>query len=300
MSQAVPFVSVVIPVYNDTQRLRVCLEVLENQTYPADRYEVIVVDNGSDEPVAPAVAAFPHVRLAYEATPGPDPARNTGLALAQGEVLAFTDADCIPYPDWIEKGTARLLSEPGCGLVGGRIEVFPRDPERPTAVELYESVNHALRTESFLRDYRFAPTANLFTTRAVMDRVGLFDARVNPAGDADWGWRVHEHGYRQVYAEDACVRHPARHTFQEIRRQHIRLVGGELGLHRRHHPHRGIADIPFFLEDFAPPPRAIRRILRSGYSLPDVLKMMVVMAWVRGVRAAEKMRLALGGAPRTR
>ena len=293
-SEQCPLVSVIIPVYNDAERLRRCLEALENQTYPADRYEVIVVDNGSDEPVAPAVTAFPHVRLAREATPGAYAARNTGLALARGEVLAFTDADCIPYPDWIEKGTARLLSEPGCGLVGGRIEVFPLDPDHPTAVELYELVN-AFRMKDWIHRHHYAPTANVFTTRAVIDHVGPFDASLLAASDVKWGHQVHGHGYRLSYAGDACVRHPARRTFQEIRRQQAYYVAGDLGLIRQHTPPGGLADLFFVLDELMFPVRTVLRIVRSGYSLPDVFKIVFVLAWVRGVRLWEKLRLLLGG-----
>ena len=87
------FVSVIIPVFNDAERLKICLTALEKQTYPQDYYEVIVVDNGSDENLENVVKQFTQAKLAYYPELGSYAARNHGIALAKGEILAFTDAD---------------------------------------------------------------------------------------------------------------------------------------------------------------------------------------------------------------
>src|SRR4051794_296822 len=90
-----PFVSIIIPVYNDGERLRTCLTALSKQTYPAERFEVLVIDNGSKVSPGPIVADFPFAKLSIETRPGSYCARNNGLALAKGEMFAFTDADCV-------------------------------------------------------------------------------------------------------------------------------------------------------------------------------------------------------------
>ncbi len=79
------FVSVIIPVYNELIRLKTCLQALEDQTYPKHAYEVIVVDNGSDEDIKTIVAGFNQVKQSYEAQPGSYAARNKRLSLAQGK-----------------------------------------------------------------------------------------------------------------------------------------------------------------------------------------------------------------------
>ncbi len=93
-----PFVSVIIPVYNDAGRLRICLAALHKQTYDSDRYEIIVIDNGSDpSPVMDNLKVeFDNVVYDQELTPGSYAARNKGITIAKGDVIAFTDADCIP------------------------------------------------------------------------------------------------------------------------------------------------------------------------------------------------------------
>ncbi len=227
-----PFVSVLIPVHNDTGRLTQCLRALEGQTYPTDWYEVIVVDNASDEPVAPALSAFPHARGAYEAQRSSYAARNTGIAVARGDVLAFTDSDCLPAPDWLERGVAALANAENCGLVGGGIEFFFRDPTTPTIVELYDSVMH-LDQEEFIHKKQFSVTANLFTFKQVVERVGMFDSTLESNGDKEWGQRVAAQGYRLAYAPDARVKHPARHTFQALRRKVTRVINGATDLREK-------------------------------------------------------------------
>lgn len=88
-----PFVSVIVPVRNDNVRLEQCLRALESKTYPRDRYEVVVVDNGSTQSVAPVVASYSHARLMHEGRPGSYAVRNAGLLHARGEVVAFTGLD---------------------------------------------------------------------------------------------------------------------------------------------------------------------------------------------------------------
>src|SRR5690606_16589320 len=95
-----PTVTVVVPVYNDVQRLRTCVAALLAQDYPAERVEVLVVDNASDVDVSVALpAGETRVRLLHESRRGSYAARNRALTEATGEVLAFTDADCLPRPD---------------------------------------------------------------------------------------------------------------------------------------------------------------------------------------------------------
>ena len=91
---SLPFVTVIIPFYNDLDRLRECLICVFLQTYPHDCYEVIVVDNGSDEDFSPLQNKFHDLELLYEYRPGSYAARNTGIRYSKGEVLAFTDSDC--------------------------------------------------------------------------------------------------------------------------------------------------------------------------------------------------------------
>lgn len=217
-----PFISVIVPVFNDPGRLRLCLAALERQTWPADGYEVLVVDNGSEPPQTLKAGEFPHARLLSEPTPGVSRARLLGLTSARGDVLAFTDADCVPDAAWLLRGVAALAGTPNCGLAGGRIVVVPRDPARPNLAESLGVAMH-LKQERFLRGGHWAAPANAFTWRRVVDAVGPPKPELFHCEEIEWGRRVHAAGYAQVFAAEAVVTHPARSTVGDLRRRAARL-----------------------------------------------------------------------------
>src|SRR4051794_39343324 len=111
-----PEVSVVVPAYNAAATIAAALEGLRAQDLQAP-YEVIVVDDGSDDGTGAIVKGTSGVRLARQPNQGPAEARNHGARLAKGQVLAFTDSDCVPRPDWLRHGVAALA---GADLVQGR------------------------------------------------------------------------------------------------------------------------------------------------------------------------------------
>jgi len=217
-----PFVSVIIPVFNDAHRLQTCLLALESQTYPQNDYEIIVVDNDSYESIEKNIGRFGHVSVFMEKRPGSYAARNRGIASAKGEVIAFTDSDCIPSPDWIEKGVENLHHHhPQCGLVAGMINLFFKNPQHLTPVELYESLM-AFPQKTYIEKLHFGATANMFTLKSVFDEVGVFNDKLQSGGDREWGQRVFSLGYKQVYAKDTCIDHPARFSFRQLYQKLVR------------------------------------------------------------------------------
>lgn len=257
ISKMKKFVSVIIPVLNSSSNLCHCLQALEQQSYPNHSYEVIVIDNGSTENIEAVTAAFKNVQTLHEPQTGSYNARNTGIKAAKGEILAFTDADCIPAEHWIEEGVKALTSIPNCGLVAGEIQFFFNTPNRPNVIELCDSVMH-LQQRYYLRDSHFGATANIFTFRHIIESVGDFDSTLKSGGDQEWGQRVFAAGYKQVYAADAKIHHPARSSFQEFYIKITRTARGAAMLRTRK---RNLID---FLSDFAsdlkPPFKAIFRI----------------------------------------
>ena len=220
------FVSVIIPVLNNISGLRQTLSALDSQTYSPKLYEVIVVDNGSKENLAEVIRDYQQAKLAYEPQPGSYVARNKGISIARGEILAFTDSDCIPEPDWLTNGVKQLMSTDNCGLVAGKINFFYQNPARPTSVELYDSATF-LDQKRYVREHQYGATANMFTWKKVMDAVGNFNASLKSGGDKEWGKRVARHGYNLVYGEDSCIAHPARHSIKEISQKIARTrMGG--------------------------------------------------------------------------
>ncbi|MBE9209867.1 glycosyltransferase [Nostoc sp. LEGE 06077] len=296
---SIPFVSVLIPVFNDTERLIICLKALEKQTYPQELYEVVVIDNGSEESIKDAICPFKQVQATCEARPGSYAARNKGISIAKGKIIAFTDSDCIPTSDWIEKGVSNLLNTANCGLVAGRIDFFFKNTDRLTPVELYESIEFPFDQELNVKDKHFGVTANLFTFKHVIDKVGVFDEELKSGGDSQWGKRVFQAGYQQIYADDVCVKHPARNSYAQLYKRMARFIGGKHDLMMRQHPSR-VEMTKDLLSNFIPPFRIFYRIWKNK-KLDTIRKkkqFTAVVFFIRYVVIIEKIRLYFGGVSR--
>jgi glycosyltransferase involved in cell wall biosynthesis len=218
---ALPVVTVVVPVRNGADTIPACLGGLAEQT-GAPAFEVVVVDNGSDDDTA-AVAqrCAPGVRVVCEQRRGSYAARNAGIAAADASVLAFTDADCVPEPGWLAGASAAL--ERGADLAAGRV-VMQHSP-RPSTVERYDSAVY-LRQEDLVTQHGWAVTANLVVRRSVFDAVGWFDSTLPSGGDREFCQRAVAAGHRLEYVPDAVVRHQPRTRLREIWHVNRRIGSG--------------------------------------------------------------------------
>jgi len=199
-----PRISVVIPHYNDPDSLRQCLDALQHQTIGREAFEIIVGDNNSPCGLAAVEAAVAgRARIVTILEKGAGPARNGAAAEAQGEILAFTDSDCVVEPGWLAGGVAHVA--PG-RFVGGHMYVLK--PEgRLTGAEALEMAL-AFDNEGYVRRAKFTVTANLFVMRADFERVGGF--RTGVSEDLEWCHRAIATGLAIDYAPEASVGHPPR------------------------------------------------------------------------------------------
>ncbi|SFH35796.1 glycosyltransferase [Modicisalibacter xianhensis] len=216
-----PFVSVIIPVYRDWHKAEQCLDALSLQTYPRDRYEIIVVDN--DEKSANYRPDFP-CQVIQEPKPGSYAARNAALQIAKGDILAFTDADCLPDKHWLE-AAVHCLDERKVDRVAGHVEVFFPSSGYNLA-HTYEKA-FAFDQKGYAADGH-SVTANLVTYRRVFDQVGHFNQEMMSGGDFEWNRRATQRGFSLHYCEDSIVYHPARASMEEVRKKALRVAGGEL------------------------------------------------------------------------
>ncbi|PSB40550.1 glycosyl transferase [Cyanosarcina cf. burmensis CCALA 770] len=210
---SLPFISAIVPAYNDRDRLLKCLKALYLQTYLYNSYEVIVVDNNSTENIYSVCQQFPNVRYLQENKQGSYAARNCGVKAAKGEIIAFTDADCLPAANWISSGVRSLLSNPDAGIVAGHIEMTYLQSQ-PKPVEYADRLMHL--NQQHYAEKGYAATGNAFTWVWMFERVGLFNEGLLSLGDREWGERVTLQGYRVVYSKEAYVQHPARNTLHAL------------------------------------------------------------------------------------
>jgi len=285
------FVSVVIPVFNDNKRLELCLSALDNQSYSENLYEVIVVDNGSKDIPAKTINSHKNVKLAQESRRGSYAARNKGLSIAKGSIIAFTDSDCIPESDWIEMGVKNLSGIPNCGLLGGKIELFFADPSKPTGVELWESLV-AFQQHKYIDIRKYAATANAFTFRSVIGKVGDFNAELLSSGDREWGNRIHSSGYKLIYSDNTIVGHPARRTLKELYSKHKRIITGHYKLNLTD------SSVKTLLAESVPPVSSMMRLMKySKFRQIDgtinKCKVLFVFVFMRYLRVWQRLRLKL-------
>lgn len=230
-----PIFSVIIPTFNRPKQLSVCLESMVNQTYPAKHFEVIVIDDGSKNPVTPVISKFQNhlnLSLSTQANRGPASARNTGAAVSRGQYLAFTDDDCEPAPDWLQKLEERFNSTSNF-IVGGRTINALTDNAYSTASQvlisyLYEYYNSDENKACFLTSNNIAIPADSFRT------LGGFDQGypVAAAEDRDLcdRWRVC--GYGMIYAPEVIVYHRHHLSLRTFLKQHFGYGRGALRFHQ--------------------------------------------------------------------
>jgi GT2 family glycosyltransferase len=217
-----PYVSVIVPAYNEAERIGDCIEALLNLDYPSDRYEVIVVNNHSTDHTAAIIDRYPVIRL-DERRQGVAYARNAGIRAARGGVLAFIDADCIPGKDWLKELLAGIeRQEIGC--FAGE---FAPQPFRGF-IDEYVHDRELIQQKSLLHYHPpVVATGNVAYRKRVFEQIGLFDASFVSGEDSDLAWRMQKSTpYRILYNQKACVFHPHPASLQELLRRCHRIGNG--------------------------------------------------------------------------
>lgn len=280
--------SVIVPIYNDWDQVDGLLQCLRNQSMDAKDFEIILVDNGSENlPPVPG-----GVQLVICSTPGSYAARNAGIAVARGSLLAFTDADCLPHGDWLAQGFACSRQSDDDVIIAGAVEMTPVTGS-PGPVELYDLTLGLPQSRYVSRGY--GVTANLFVPRRIFEAVGVFDAGRFSGGDAAFCRAARASGFKTIYCREAMVRHPARTRWKDLATKLCRVRGGQI--------RRGsLARRAFYLvRAILPPVEQWFRIFRtSGLSKSDKLRVSCVEArlWLAGL--VEVFRLLLGARPKRR
>lgn len=238
-----PTVSVVIPIYNGEKDLPDLLDCLRQQTYPRQQVEYLLVDNNSRDRTSEILAtvaassqkdpsAIKFYSLTQNQIQSSYAARNTGIQKAHGEIIAFTDADCRPKPDWLTHLIQPFITET-VGIVAGEIVAFPGQ----TMLEKYAASQETLSQKHTLA-HPFCPygqTANLAIRRSIFTEIGLFRPYLTTGGDADICWRIlRETNWQIKFAPLALVEHRHRSTLRQLRSQWRRYGESNRYLHEIH------------------------------------------------------------------
>jgi GT2 family glycosyltransferase len=230
-----PLFSIIVPTYNRPQQLAVCLEALARLDYSRDRFEVIVVNDGSDVSPEHVVSSFRErldLKLINAVHGGPAAARNKGAAMAKGHFLAFTDDDCQPFPDWLRALSARFGQITDCAVGGLTLNALP-DNSYSSASQLIVDIVYLHYNANPLKA-RFFATNNMAVPADCFRAIGRFDSRNFPfaSEDRDFCDRWLNHGYGMIYAPEAQIHHAHDLTFGGFLRQHFAYGRGASRFHK--------------------------------------------------------------------
>lgn len=257
-TDAGPDVAIIIPHYDDPERLDRCLRALARE--PLEGCEVVIVDNGGPRGPGPLPDGL-EARVLREEQPGAAHARNHGVAETRAPNLLFIDADCLPCPGWVAAAREAIGT---AGLVGGHVGVFDETPPPRSGAEAFEAV-FAFDFKSYIEKQGFSGAGNLLTSRAVFEDVGGFRAGLSE--DKDWTQRAVARGHRLIYAPQMAVMHPSRQDWAALRRKWRRLTDESWGLHRAAHEGRAAARLTWAARAALMPASVLAhlpRVLRSG------------------------------------
>lgn len=236
--------SITIASYNRAESLLKFLQELSHQVVPDGvDWEAVIVDNNSTDGTKSALASLvgqnpQRYKYLLEGRQGKSIALNSGLRAATGEVLVFTDDDCIPDPKWLATIAQEFTSDPALGVLGGRVELFDKQ-DRPVTIR-----NFPERTLIESRDqlFLFLIGANMSIRRTVLDAVGEFDPFLGPGSkigavmeDLDLLYRVFREKFKIVYSPDVLVYHNhGRTTDAQIQALNHRYVVGRGAFYCKH------------------------------------------------------------------
>lgn len=212
-----PDLAIIIPHYNDTERLARCLEALGRQDLTG--VEVVVADNASDQDLGPVLARFDWARLVVAPEAGAGLARNAGVAASTAPWLAFIDADCVAGEAWVSRAK-QIAAGDRSRITGGRVDVFDETPPPRSGAEAFETV-FAFQMRRYLEEEAFLGAGNLVVSRPAFEQAGPFLATVSE--DKEWSQRAASRGLVLAFDDALAVGHPSRRDWAALRRKWHRI-----------------------------------------------------------------------------
>jgi GT2 family glycosyltransferase len=228
-----PTISIVIPTYNRPASLHNCLMAMSQLRYSRERFEVVIVDDGGLDDLAPLVhrnALALNIRLLRQSNTGPAGARNAGATAARHEYLAFTDDDCLVDPDWLRELAKPLQAHPNALIGGGSINALPRNRYAEASHTILEVVNDHFNSNH--QRCTFFPSNNIAMPRRNYLEVGGFDPAFRWSEDRDLCDRWSAKGWPLVYAPAALISHARDMSLWGFCEQHFSYGRGAWLFHR--------------------------------------------------------------------
>jgi glycosyltransferase involved in cell wall biosynthesis len=224
-------ISIVVPTFNSAKVLGTCLESLTNQTVGQEKYEVIVVDDGSTDGTKDVVAKYP-VTYIYQQNSGPAVARNNGVRQAEGEIILFTDADCEPQSNWIEEMVKPLRDPQVVGVKG----IYKTRQKELIARLVQIEYEHKYERMKKFKNIDFIDTYSAAYRKDIFTKYGGFDERYPKASveDQEFSFRLSRDGYKMVFNPEAVVYHKHSARLMDYLRKKYKIAFWKAFLLKRH------------------------------------------------------------------
>lgn len=243
-----PMASIVVPVYNAARTIKKCLESLVSQTF--EDYEIIVVDNGSNDGSFSLIDKFikdhpeREIKLIKEEKRGPSEARNKGIKYSSGEIVAFTDSDCVADSKWLQNIIGAFDDEK-IGAVAGNIRGY--NPSNLIEKFLCIFTLRGLEEERIFSEYTLFeggfPTANLAVRKNLLKEIGGFQS-LKYGEDHDLCARLYGLGFKISYTMNVMIYHIHRGNFGGLVRQSFGFGQAHAMLLQKWGNHKLIIDFP--------------------------------------------------------
>ena len=265
------FISVIIPVYNDPNGLHDTVMALVRQNYEREKYEIIIVDNGSMDSTRKLAQSFQSTyqgRIQVEVEDkrqGSYAARNKGIKAARGSLLCFMDADVIAPPNYLSE-ISKYFEKVGNDYLGCNVKMILK---RDTLAAKYNYIN-GFNVEASIRRDSYTPTCNLVGKRSAIAETGFFDDRLEGGGDFEFGKRAKTAGLQLSYANDIVLYHPTRCKYSALVTKAKRVGRGNAQLaHYYPNQYDFVYERHFNLKRFIPenPIKCYRRFKSEGFTM---------------------------------
>ncbi len=225
-----PRVSVIVPVKNGAQKIAGLLDSLMQVDYDREMLEIVVVDGNSSDNTREIVLRYPTVKLLTEERPGLNAARNTGIKNSTGEVIAFTDSDCIVSKNWVKK-IVEDFGEKEVGCVGGNALRFYDDLISRYCDESLMPVMRIFTEKKALNEVKppvqYPAGCNMAIRRSILAEAGKFNENIEYGFDEDeLVERICSTGHTMVLDPDLLVSHKHRSSVRELLKQTFRYGRG--------------------------------------------------------------------------
>lgn len=249
-------ISVVVPAYNNEKTIAATIEALLAQDYPKENLEIILVDDGSNDRTGEIIKNFP-VKYSYQDNKGPAAARNLGWKFSSGNIVCFTDSDCVPEKDWVSKIIKAYTSEQIAG-VGGSYDIVNSE-------SLFASCIHEEIVQRHLKmpkEVNYLGAFNVSYRRSILEEVGGFNESYSDASgeDNDIAYRVVKKGYTLIFDKNIRVGHYHPTSLLRYLKRQFKHGFWRMKLYKDH-PDMSKGDVYAGLLGFVQPPLALLTLL---------------------------------------